>query len=183
MKTELRKLSIDDGMDVYRLLQQIPAEENGYRNDAYGLSIANYHRWLRRKCEISQGINLPDWMVPSTEYWFYVDDVPVGNIRIRHTLNEELRQRGGHIGYAIALRYRHRGYGKLMLKAMLKEAFEQYSLTAVMLSTESDNTASRHIIESCKGQWEKETEGYITYWIALTHGLTLKEKAAYEMIG
>ncbi len=167
MKTELRKLSIDDGSDVYHLLQQILAEENGFHNDAYGLSIADFHQWLQRKWEISQGINLPGWMVPSTEYWFYVDDVPVGTIRIRHTLNDALRQRGGHIGYAIAYSYRHRGYGKLMLKAMLKEAFEQYSLTAVMLSTNSDNMASRRIIESCGGQWEKEAEGEVTYWIAL----------------
>lgn len=93
--------------------------------------------------------------------------MPVGNIRLRHTLNEALRQSGGHIGYAIAPAYRHRGYGKLMLKAMLKEAKERYSLTQVMISAHIDNVASRRIIESCGGQREKENANEVIYWIHL----------------
>ena len=36
---ELKKLSADDGMDVYTLLQEIPKEENGLVNNANGLSF------------------------------------------------------------------------------------------------------------------------------------------------
>lgn len=167
MKTELRELSINDGMEIYRLLQQIPMEENGYHNDANGLSQPAFVQWLIQKHDHALGKNLPEGWVPSTEYWFYVDGVPVGNIRLRHTLNEALRQSGGHIGYAIAPAYRRRGYGKLMLKAMLKEARETYSLKQVMISAHIDNIPSHRIIESCGGQWEKEATNEAIYWITL----------------
>ena len=167
MKTQLRELSVNDKEEIYHLLQQIIAEENGYHNDAYGLSKEAFSQWLIQKHDHALGKNLPDGWVPSTEYWFYVDDVPVGNIRLRHTLNEALRQSGGHIGYAIAPAYRPRGYGKLMLKAMLKEAKERYSLTQVMISAHIDNVASRRIIESCGGQREKENANEVIYWIHL----------------
>lgn len=39
---ELKKLSPDDGMDVYAMLQEIPKEENGLVNSGNGLSFAEY---------------------------------------------------------------------------------------------------------------------------------------------
>ena len=39
---ELRRLSVDDGMDVYVMLQEIPKEENGLMNNANGLSFEEY---------------------------------------------------------------------------------------------------------------------------------------------
>lgn len=32
MDIALRKLSADDGMDVYEMLQELPADENGFLN-------------------------------------------------------------------------------------------------------------------------------------------------------
>ena len=36
---ELKRLSIDDGLDIYTMLQEIPAEENGLINKANFLAI------------------------------------------------------------------------------------------------------------------------------------------------
>ena len=36
MALYLRKASVEDGEDVYRLLQALPAEENGFVNTAAG---------------------------------------------------------------------------------------------------------------------------------------------------
>lgn len=33
---ELKRLSVDDGLDIYTMLQEIPAEENGLINKANG---------------------------------------------------------------------------------------------------------------------------------------------------
>ena len=66
---ELKKLSADDGMDVYTLLQEIPKEENGLVNNANGLSFAEYKDWLQKKYAESQQTGLVDgWKVPSTTY-------------------------------------------------------------------------------------------------------------------
>ena len=35
---ELKKLSVDDGFDVYKMLQEIPSEENGLLNKANGFT-------------------------------------------------------------------------------------------------------------------------------------------------
>ena len=46
---ELRKLSPDDGNDIYELLQLIPKDENGLINKANGLSFEEYKQWLINK--------------------------------------------------------------------------------------------------------------------------------------
>ena len=43
---ELKRLSPDDGRDVYEMLQEIPGEENGLINKANGLSYEEFTRWL-----------------------------------------------------------------------------------------------------------------------------------------
>lgn len=68
---ELRKLSVNDGMDVYTMLQEIPKKENGLMNNANGLSFEEYKEWLKQKFAGSEQIGLIDgWKVPSTTYWF-----------------------------------------------------------------------------------------------------------------
>ena len=46
---ELKKLSVDDGFDVYKMLQEIPSEENGLLNKANGLTFDEYKEWLIAK--------------------------------------------------------------------------------------------------------------------------------------
>ena len=43
---ELKRLSVDDGLDIYTMLQEIPAEENGLINKANGLTFDEYKEWL-----------------------------------------------------------------------------------------------------------------------------------------
>ncbi len=38
MMLELKQLSVDDGIDVYQMLQEIPTVENGLLNKANGLT-------------------------------------------------------------------------------------------------------------------------------------------------
>ena len=91
---ELRKLSPDDGNDIYELLQLIPKDENGLINKANGLSFEEYKQWLINKQIESEQKGLVDgWKVPSTTYWLYVDNVPVGFGSIREFLTDALRSR------------------------------------------------------------------------------------------
>ena len=77
---ELKKLSINDGKDIYNLLQEMPKEENGLINKANGLSFEEFQAWLKAKQIESEQEGLVDgWKVPSTTFWLYVDGVPVVN--------------------------------------------------------------------------------------------------------
>ena len=81
MKTQLQKLNIHDDMTVYQFLQQLP-DENGYHNAAYGLSYPEFQAWLVQMEDYSKGLKMPDWMVPSTEYWFIVDEAELEKMRM-----------------------------------------------------------------------------------------------------
>ena len=111
MVIELKRLSCNDGIEIYNMLQEIPKEENGLQNKANGLTFEEFKEWLIIKQAESEQEGIVDgWKVPSTTYWLYVDGVPVGYGNIRKFLTEALRQAGGHIGYGIAPSFRMKEY-------------------------------------------------------------------------
>lgn len=69
-------------------------------------------------------IDLPTNYVPSTYLWLVEGDMFVGEINIRHYLNESLNRYGGHIGYGIRYSMWNKGYGTLMLKEALRYSNE-----------------------------------------------------------
>ena len=78
---ELKRLSVDDGLDIYTMLQEIPAEENGLINKANGLTFDEYKEWLIVKQRDSEQEGIVDgWKVPSTTFWLYADGIPVAGI-------------------------------------------------------------------------------------------------------
>ncbi|MET9491128.1 GNAT family N-acetyltransferase [Nocardia sp. NPDC006630] len=87
----------------------------------------------------------------------------------RHTLNDYLRQRGGHIGYAVLAEHRRRGYGTQILCRSIPVA-QQLGIGNILISCDETNTGSRRIIESCAGQlestltWSDGTR-ILRYWI------------------
>ncbi len=46
MELKLKKLSAGDGQDIYQMLQDIPSEENGFYNNAHGLTFDEFKDWL-----------------------------------------------------------------------------------------------------------------------------------------
>ncbi|NBI19003.1 GNAT family N-acetyltransferase [Neglecta sp. X4] len=162
---ELRRLSVDDGMDVYVMLQEIPKEENGLMNNANGLSFEEYKDWLKRKYADSEQIGLKDgWKVPSTTYWLYADERPVGFGSIRHFLTDALREAGGHIGYGIAPKYRGKGYGKKILELLLEEA-SCLGIDRVLVTIQLDNATSKAVAFANGGVIGKQTDERIFVWI------------------
>ncbi len=162
---ELRKLSVDDGMDVYMMLQEIPKEENGLMNNANGLSFEEYKEWLKKKYADSEQIGLMDgWKVPSTTYWLYADGKPVGFGSIRHFLTDALREAGGHIGYGIAPEYRRKGYGKKILGLLLEEA-NRLGIDRVLVTIRLDNAASKAVALANGGAITGQTDERIFVWI------------------
>lgn len=165
MKVELKKLAADDGRDVYDFLQKLPKDENGFINGAAGLTFEEFRHWCARCAENAEKTEIEDgWKVPQTTYWLYVDGQPVGMGKLRHALTDALRMSGGHIGYAILADARNCGYGKLLLKGMLREA-RQKGIKRVLVTIHNDNMASIRVALACGGVIEKITDERHLIWL------------------
>lgn len=165
-KYRLQKLSPSDGKEIYDMLQTIPMEDNSFQNGYYGLSFEEYKVELKDRYDESLGVNLKPDRVPQTMYWFYVGDKPVGFIKIRHYLNDRLREIGGHIGYTIAPEFRGKGYATKMLELALIEA-KKLGIDKVRLTCYSSNMASKRVIEKNGGKLVDEREGSLRFWVDL----------------
>ena len=89
-KITLKQLSVDMGKPEYDMLQGIPAVENGFTNPAYNLSYDEYKEWLQITDNNSIGKDLPEGWIPFTTYILYIDDIPIGYGRVRHSSSEYL---------------------------------------------------------------------------------------------
>ena len=162
---ELRKLSVGDGKDVYQMLQDIPLEENGLQNNVNGLTYEAYQDWLVKKQQESELDGIVDgWKVPATTYWLYADGVPVGFGKLRHFLTDALRKAGGHIGYGIAPQYRGKGYGKELLKLLLRKA-DEMGIDKVLVTIHLDNQASLAVALANGGAIAEQTDERFLVWI------------------
>lgn len=136
---------------------------------------ASYNDWLEQVINNSneETVN-PDWVVSSTFFVVRkIDRRIIGMIDIRHSLNQLLRDYGGHIGYGVRPSERNKGYAKEILRLGL-EYCEKIGLEKVMLACYKENEASRRTIIKCGGTLEKEflhTDGRIVqlFWIILCH--------------
>lgn len=85
-------------------------------------------------------------------------------------MNERLRHRGGHIGYAVAKRFRRRGYATEIVRQGLYFC-DQLRINPIMVTCGDGNTPSWKIIERFGGKlqdtiWdEKDNEMVRRYWI------------------
>ena len=117
-------------------------------------------------------INLLPGRVPHSMLYGFLGNEIVGRVSIRHELNEKLRYRGGHIGYAVAPRFRRRGYAIAMVKQAL-DYCRELGLKEIMVTCGDENTASWKVIEYFQGRlqdkiWDDEDEEMIRrYWISL----------------
>ena len=94
------------------------------------------------------GRGLPPDRVREDRYWLVEDESArfLGEIAIRHKLNDALRRRGGHIGYGVRFSEWNRGYGTKMLALALEKAKEM-RISPVLVTCNDDNYASARVME------------------------------------
>ncbi len=134
----------------------------------YCMDPTDVEGYLHMTARHAQGQDLQEGWVPASTFWLIDNGKWVGHCNIRHKLTTVLEQRGGHIGYAIHPAERRKGYGREILRLALKEA-RKLSIDRAMVTCESDNDASRKIIESNGGvlddEYEFEGERVRRYWV------------------
>ncbi len=165
MAFSLIKLSIDDGHDIYDMLQEIPADDCGYINSVHGKTFKEYKQWLVSSNKSSQKTEIEDgWKVPQSVFWLLSDEKPVGVGKIRHFLTDKLLQDGGSIGYAIRPNERNKGYGKILLKELLIEA-GKLNIENALITVRNNNITSIKVALFNGGVIEKTDEKRHYIWI------------------
>jgi predicted acetyltransferase len=106
----------------------------------------------------------PDGHVPCTNLWWVEGEEYLGRIAVRHRLTESLRRTGGHIGYDVRRSHRGRGHATAMLAATLPVA-HGLGIDPVLITCDTDNVASRRVIEANGGVLEDEVDGKLRFWV------------------
>ena len=113
-----------------------------YFTDASSCDIfAKFDRYRKER-------DLPPDRVGEDKYWLVDEEKTyfIGEIAIRHRLNEALAQRGGHIGYGVRYSEWNRGYGTKMLALALEKA-KELRISPVLITCNDDNLASARVME------------------------------------
>ncbi len=167
----LRKLTIDDELAFWAGLKEWQGEELDWYTFVWREGMS-YPEMLEALNKAENGIDLVPGHVPCTMFYGFVDSEIVGRVNIRHALTESLTVRGGHVGYAVAPKFRGQGYATQMLKQALPLA-KHLGIKSALLTCREDNIASWKIIESCSGKlentiWdEKDQTNIRRYWMPL----------------
>ena len=142
--------------------------------ETYAFDDTNKVDVVKKYYNYRKGIDLKPNRVAQTTYWLVDGEKFIGEIGIRHSLNEALLQYGGHIGYGIRFSCWGQGYGTKMLSLALKKA-KLMGLDRVLITCDDDNFASAKVIENNNGKLENVVENVIDgktihtrrYWIEL----------------
>lgn len=162
----LKKISMNDGREIYDMLQGIETEENGFNNDVKDMPYQDFADWVKKRVGFSEGVGLPNGWVPFTTYWLFYKDIPVGCGRIRHPINEELREGAGHIGYAVSKPYRGLGHGNILFELLLEQC-KQEGIKEAFIRVSRTNERSNKVVNRYGGKLRRKDEINNYYIITL----------------
>ncbi len=133
---------------------------------------SNFQQMINQFEDFSHGIGLPDEYVPHSTYWLVdTQNRILGAVNIRHSLNESLIKRGGHIGYGIRPSERRKGYATEILRLAL-DKMRYLNVNNVLLTCDKENIGSARTITKNGGVLESEVieVGVVSqrYWIVLS---------------
>lgn len=151
----------------------IDHNENEIIGDADLCKIKNIDKWLKKiEFDLSEK-KVEEGEVPSTIYLTIrkSDNKIVGNIQIKHYLNEKLLQYGGHIRNSIRPSERKKGYATEQIRLGLKKC-KELGIGKVLIDSYKNDIASAKSIINNGGILENEVtmpNGKINqrYWISL----------------
>jgi len=156
----LKEAGMGDAAQIYAFYSQLPADENGLTNPYAGMDEAEFVKdALPVIIANARGEMLPEGFVPATEYFLWEDHEIVGLFRLRHHLNDFLRENAGHVGFAIRKDCRGRGLAQKGLMLLLARAKEIIPEDEVYMSVNRDNPASLAVQKKCGAKIVRSDEG------------------------
>lgn len=134
--------------------------------------IKNYEEWLDKIKKDLNRSTLQDDCVDATVYLTIrkSDKKIVGNIQIRHRLNEKLLKYGGHIGDGVRPSERRKGYATKQIALALQKC-KELGIGRVLMDCNKSNIGSAKSIINNGGVLDSEViiDGEVVqnYWISL----------------
>lgn len=134
--------------------------------------IKSFDEWLQKVQNDLSEENIEDNRIPATLYLTVrkSDNRVVGNLQIRHKLNEKLLQYGGHIGDSVRPSERRKGYATEQIRLALKKC-KELGIDNVLMDCDKTNIGSAKSIINNGGILENEVyidnELVQRYWISL----------------
>lgn len=146
--------------------------------------LDDYEGWLKYlKWQASVEPN--EKYVPALTYFLVreSDNKIVGMLNIRLSLNDKLKNRGGHIGYGIRPTERRKGYNKINLYLGLKEC-KYHGITEAELWCNRDNVGSSSTMKALggilsKSIYDEEKNIYIDNYVIDVNKSLEKYKNTY----
>lgn len=162
MKLEMKKVSLNDGDDVYKFLCDLGTGENGFHMTPPNNQM-EFKELLNKFIKDSEEIQ-PVGRMPQEIYWMYVNDEIVGILKLRPKLNESLLIQGGNMGVSISPNFRGKGYGKLIVRKGV-EFLKERKVSKILVTVRENNIPSRKAIEGNGGILYDINNGLCRYWI------------------
>lgn len=127
--------------------------------------------------------------VPASTYLMIREDNNrmVGIVNIRHYLNKQLKEIGGHIGGSIRPTERGKGYAKIQLYLSMVEC-KKLGINEAMLDCEKSNIKSEKAIKSIGGVFDKEIydqaskKMFRNYWVDVDEALKKQKKSCVRHV-
>jgi predicted acetyltransferase len=170
MRLEAASMNIPHGLA--ELIADLGTGENGFGGTLVATGELTLVEYLQRCINMANGVHLHPGYVPQTVFWVIDENMEtIGMVRVRHYLNDKLREQGGHIGYYIRRDQRNKGYGKEVLHQALKQ-LRKIGERRALLTVNMDNIASIKVIEANGGVFESEGQSddghrFGRFWIEM----------------
>jgi predicted acetyltransferase len=149
----LRELDEGDQAAFDRAILEFAASDPSWPF-AFGYAPGgDFRAFVARMRQLRDGIDLPANRVAATYLVAVEGDRIVGRASIRHELNAELLERGGHIGFGVVPSARRRGVATEILRRSLELA-HSLGVARVLVTCDEDNVGSRTTIEHAGAQLE-----------------------------
>jgi len=174
-KMVLRELTEQDEKSFLNWVEDWEGEDLFWATFAWTPGMS--HKEHLQKLEEQKDKNkIPSNRVPATMLYAFVGGEIVGRLNIRHELNSNLLQRGGHVGYAVSPKHRKRGYATEIFRHGL-ETCQKLGLEKILITCGNDNIPSWKIIEKFSGSlenriYDSEEEEFVRrYWLQVEEAL------------
>lgn len=169
---QLVKTSIDREAQILEFLREWREREETIVPSAVDRDESDFETYVRQIREKESRENIDAGWVPSTTYWLTDGEELFGAANIRHELNEQLVNFGGHIGYGIKPSARGQGFATKQLALALEKA-KELGIERALITCDRENVASRQVILNNGGVPDTpftEESGKVVerFWIDLT---------------
>ena len=149
------------------MYQDIPYSEIGSSNKINGVTYEEFlnicDEYIKEEKEINSELN-----TTTQRYILYDNEILIGEVGIRTTINDYWKNKGSQIYYKIRTSKRGKGYGNLILLLALEEA-KKIGLKKVRINCDNNNIASKKIIIRNGGKEDivnyETKDGYSTSYI------------------